>query len=176
MLTRRLTSLLPDRHLKGRLHPSCIYSAGRRPAVTCKCGREKVSKGVSTKGLQEKGEGIQLNVKGWNEPCVFRAERLAAWEMTLIYTYKNWCQTHRWWDGWAQRSEVSTGGFFKDGNSRGLSIQVTKGRRVNCLARTLTHTHRDLQLLRQFGSNLPLTHNPATRSFLSKGLSVHPTS
>lgn len=40
----------------------------------------------------------------------------------------------------------------------------------------LSHTHTDLQLLRQFGSNLPLTHNPATRSFLSKGLSVHPTS
>lgn len=64
MLTRRLTSLLPARHLKGRLHLSCIYCAGRRPAVTCKCGREKVSKGVSTKRLRKKGEGIQLNVKG----------------------------------------------------------------------------------------------------------------
>lgn len=81
------------------------------------------------------------------------------------------------WDGWAQRSDVSTGGFFKDGNSRGPSIQVTQGRRVIVLhALWLTHIQRDLKLLCQFGSSLPLTHNPATRSFLSKGLSVHPTS
>lgn len=177
MLTRGLTSLLLARHLKGRMHLSCICSPDQQPALTCKCAKEKVSKGLSTKGLQEKGGGIQLNVKSRNEPQVFQAERLAAWEMILIYTCKNWCQTRRWWDGWAQRSEVSTSGFFKDGNSRGPSIQVTKGRRVIVLhAFSLTHIQKDLQLLCQFGSSLPLTHNPATRSFLSKGLSMHPTS
>lgn len=177
MLTRGMSSLLLARHLKGRMQLSCISSPGRRPAVTCKCAKEKVSEGVSTKGLQGKGGGIQPNVKGRNEPHVFQAERLAAREMILSYTCKNWCQTRRRWDGWAQRSEVSTGGFFKDGNSRGPSIQVTKGRRVIVLhALSLTHVQRDLKLLCQFGSSLPLTHNPATRSFLSKGLSVHPTS
>jgi len=78
MLTRGLTSLLLARHLKGRMPLSCIYSPGQRPAVTCKCAKEKVSKGVSSKGLQEKGGGIQLNVKSQDEPHVFQAERLAA--------------------------------------------------------------------------------------------------
>lgn len=58
-----LTSLLLGRHLKGRMHLSCICSPGERPAFTCKCAEEEVSEGVSTKGLQEKGGGIQMNVK-----------------------------------------------------------------------------------------------------------------
>lgn len=65
----------------------------------------------------------------------------------------------------------------KMGIAEGYQSKSTREGELTVLhALSLTRTHTDLQLLCQFGSSLPLTHNPATWSFLSKGLSVHPTS
>lgn len=126
-----------------------------------KSAKEYVPKGCERK---EKGSSCMLEA-GWTSCLPGRRagnlrnnSYLHLWEPVPSTQMMGWLGTNEWGIDWwvLQRQE----------QQRAINPSHW-GKASCCLARTLTHTLTEL--LCQFGSSLPLTHNPTPRSFLSKG-------